>query len=140
VNLADNKIITSVGLESLTKLRKLNLNKNRFFDAAQMNLLIHLTSLHTLYLCHNSDISNDCLSKFISLKSLHLTGNKIITNESVSKLTNLTKLYLEKSSKVTVDVFRELPFLTQVQALSNKKMKSVTRADLTQCNVRLFSI
>lgn len=78
------------------------------------NVLVQFTSLTSLNLARNGNISSECLEKLPNLTKLTLTGNTIISTNAVEKLTKLKILNLFFNSNIRPPSLLKLPLLEEL--------------------------
>lgn len=107
-----NRLITDVGLHSLTNLTRLSLtdphpgrNDNVCTDASVSRLI----NLRVLILDDHRFVTDCALSCLTNLRELYLCRNPIITDSGISGLTNLRVLDVQKANKqITVNGLKSL--------------------------------
>jgi hypothetical protein len=110
--------------QSLTHLKRLDLEGNKFIKDGAISVL---TNLEELNLAENQIISNNSITSFTKLKALNLSGNSSITDDAVSMLTNLEELNLDMNETIRNDGIR---FLTQLKTLNLCENPNITDGTL----------
>lgn len=92
LNLDGNQIETISNLKSLTKLRRLNLSRNKIQDLNHFRLELNCESLVELDLCENRITNLTGLEGLVNLQSLDLGSNFVGDLEEISNLSSLDQL------------------------------------------------
>ncbi|KAG0410992.1 hypothetical protein HPB47_011864, partial [Ixodes persulcatus] len=131
LDMCDNELRTTSGLQGLRSLRVLLLSGNRIEELSGLETL---TSLEILSASNNLIKSARGLEGLKELCILNLSSNQVsCLGSELNQLTQLTELYVEKNKVTSIDCLQELPNLKKL-FLSNNFIKSLDdAANLMSC-------
>lgn len=106
-----NRNLQELSLSSITALQ----DRERIFD----HVLVQFSSLTSLSLAFNTDITSECVEHLTNLTNLNLSSNLLISSDAVEKLTKLKKLNVSYNPNISASTILKLPHLEELSFSSS---------------------